>query len=208
MSVRITKQQGGMLTLELTLELNGSMLEMENHIQDELNKAGCLATAEAVKQFDADGSPIVISQTKLTARKQKASQHYECPYGSFSVDRFLYQSSEGGYTYCPLEDGARGSSLAATRNKNFPHCDAALCTNDLRSLCERRRRRHVSHLARDLASFYRQEPCAKHCRGRCERCAVERREVGIRHSVAGQSGCKYWHRSGRRVCVVSGRGLA
>jgi len=107
MSVRITKQQGGMLTLELTLDLNGSMLEMENHIQDELNQAGCLATAEALKQFDADGSPIIISQTKLTARKQKASQHYECPYGSFSVERYLYQSNEGGYTYCPLEDVAR-----------------------------------------------------------------------------------------------------
>ena len=49
MPVRITQQQGGMLTLELTLDLNGSMLEMENHIQDELNQAGCLATAEALK---------------------------------------------------------------------------------------------------------------------------------------------------------------
>jgi hypothetical protein len=83
------------------------MLDMENHIQDELNKAGCLATAEALKQFDTDGSPIVVSQTKLTARKRKVSQHYECPHGSFSVERFLYQSNEGGYTYCPLEDGAR-----------------------------------------------------------------------------------------------------
>ena len=107
MPVRITQQQGGTLTLELTLDLNGSMLEMENHIQDELNQAGCLATAESLKQFDTDGSPIIISQTKLTARKQKASQHYECPYGSLAVERFLYQSNEGGYTYCPLEDGAR-----------------------------------------------------------------------------------------------------
>jgi len=80
MSARITKQRGSTLTIELTIDLQGSMLDRENHIQDELNKAGCLATAEALKQFDTDGSPIVISQTKLTARKQKASQHYESPY--------------------------------------------------------------------------------------------------------------------------------
>ena len=83
------------------------MLEMENCIQDELNQAGCLATAEALKRFDTDGSPILVVKTKLTARKRKASQHYECPYGSFAVERFLYQSNEGGYTYCPLEDNAR-----------------------------------------------------------------------------------------------------
>ena len=100
MSVRIKEQCGGMLTLEVSFDLNGSMLDLENHIQDELNKAGCVATCEALKQFDTDGSSIVLSQTKLTARKQKASQHYECPYGSFSLERFLYQSNEGGYTYC------------------------------------------------------------------------------------------------------------
>jgi hypothetical protein len=83
------------------------MLDMENHIQDDLNQAGRLATAEALKNFDTDGSPIIISKTKLTARKEKASQHYESPYGTVQIDRYLYQSNEGGYTYCPLEDGAR-----------------------------------------------------------------------------------------------------
>ena len=107
MPARITTRHASLLTLELTIELNGSMLDMENNIQDELNKAGCLATAEALKQFDADGQPIILSQTKLTARKEKASQHYESPYGTVSIERYLYQSNEGGYTYCPLEDGAR-----------------------------------------------------------------------------------------------------
>jgi hypothetical protein len=83
------------------------MLDMENEIQDRLNEAGRIATAEALKQFDTDGSPISLSGKKLTARKQKVSQSYECPYGTVPVDRYLYQSNEGGYTYCPLEDGAR-----------------------------------------------------------------------------------------------------
>jgi len=107
MTATVTKRNGNLLTIELTIELGGSMLDMENQIQDDLNQAGRLATAEALKDFDTDGSPIIISQTKLTARKEKASQHYESPYGTVQVDRYLYQSNEGGYTYCPLEDGAR-----------------------------------------------------------------------------------------------------
>jgi hypothetical protein len=107
MSSTVKSHKGNLLTIEMTIELGGSMLDMENHIQDELNLAGQLATIAALKTFDTDGSPIIVSKTKLTARKEKASQHYESPYGSVHVDRYLYQSNEGGYTYCPLEDGAR-----------------------------------------------------------------------------------------------------
>ena len=97
MTATVTKRNGNVLTIELTIELGGSMLDMENQIQDDLNQAGRLATAEALKEFDTDGSPIIISKTKLTARKEKASQHYESPYGTVRVDRYLYQSNEGGY---------------------------------------------------------------------------------------------------------------
>lgn len=107
MAASLTKKRGNILTIELSIELDGDMLEMENRIQDELNHAGRIATAEALRKFDADGKPIIVSKTKLTARKQKASQHYETLYGIVSVERYLYQSNQGGYTYCPLEDGAR-----------------------------------------------------------------------------------------------------
>jgi len=107
MTATIKNRIGSLLTIEVTIELTGSMLEMENNIQDEVNRVGQLATAEALKTFDTDGSPIIISKTKLTARKEPASQHYETPYGRVQIDRYLYQSNEGGYTYCPLEDGAR-----------------------------------------------------------------------------------------------------
>lgn len=107
MAATVTHRRKSMLTIEVSFELNGSMLDMENHIQEELNKAGCLATIEALTQFDTDGSPIVLSKTSLSARKKKATQYYECPYGTVHVERYLYQSSEGGYTYCPMEDGAR-----------------------------------------------------------------------------------------------------
>ena len=107
MTATITKRSGSLLTIEVNIDLKGTMLDMEYNIQDEVNRVGQLATTEALKSFDTDGSPIIISKTKLTARKEPASQHYETPYGTVQLDRYLYQSNEGGYTYCPLEDGAR-----------------------------------------------------------------------------------------------------
>lgn len=107
MSAKIVGREGSMLKIEIAISLTGTMMEMEDKIQNGLNDAGSLATGEALKSFDTDGSPIQISGTKLTARKQKASQHDETPYGRISLERYLYQSNEGGYTYCPLEDGAR-----------------------------------------------------------------------------------------------------
>lgn len=115
MSAKIVSQSGTMLTLELSIELTGSMLDMENTVQDNLNEAGRLATAAALKQFDTDGQPIVVSQTKLTARTEQATQYYECPYGTIHVARYLYQSNEGGYTYCPMEDGARVFTTSTPR---------------------------------------------------------------------------------------------
>ena len=87
MPATVTKRHGNLLTIELDIELGGSMLDMENQIQDDLNHAGRLATAEALKQFDTDGSPIIVAKTKLTARKEKSSQHYESPHGTVQVDR-------------------------------------------------------------------------------------------------------------------------
>jgi hypothetical protein len=115
MTAQICKIEEGILTLELRIPLKGTMLDMENGIQDSLNEAGRLATIEALKTFDTDGRPITVSQTKLTARKQKATQYYECPYGSIHVERHLYQSNQGGRTYCPMEDGARIFSTATPR---------------------------------------------------------------------------------------------
>jgi hypothetical protein len=136
MSATLTKRHGSLLTIELTIELGGSMLDMENTIQDELNKAGCLATSEALKEFDTDGSPITVAHTKLTARKEKASQHYESPHGVVSVERYLYQSNQGGYTYCPLEDGARIILTSTPRyaqiiSDKYSHMHASEVQHDL-----------------------------------------------------------------------------
>ena len=39
--------------------------------------------------------------------KGQFTQDYETPYGIVSVPRHVYQTSEGGKTFCPLEENAR-----------------------------------------------------------------------------------------------------
>lgn len=161
MAAKITKRRGSMLTIELSLDLNGSMLDMENHIQEELNKAGCLATVEALKKFDTDGSAILIAKTKLTARKQPASQSYECPYGTVKAERYLYQSNEGGYTYCPLEDGARIVQTATPRyaqiiSDKYSRMRAGEVREDLFSTLRRScSRNNIQNVAQSVASIAR-----------------------------------------------------
>ena len=87
------------------------MLESEETIQEHLNRAGVLATREALQRFDTDGTPLVVADTKLTSMG-RVLKEYQTPYGVAPVERHLYQSSRGGKTYCPLDRNARiiGSS--------------------------------------------------------------------------------------------------
>ena len=98
-------------TVQIEIPYGSSMLDAEEALQQRLNEAGTLATAEILQQFDADGSPIQVGDTKLTS-KGKLLKEYQTPYGVAPVERHVYQSSRGGRTYCPLDREARivGSS--------------------------------------------------------------------------------------------------
>ena len=50
--------------------------------------------------------PIRLGTTKLTSMG-KVRKDYQTPYGVASVERHVYQSSQGGKTYCPLDQDAR-----------------------------------------------------------------------------------------------------
>ena len=102
----IIARNGNEITLQVTLKLSGSLLEMENIILDGCNELGCAATVEALKKFDTDGSAIKVGETKLTVRS-KDNQTYQSPYGSVKLERYVYQSSKGGRIFCPLEQNAR-----------------------------------------------------------------------------------------------------
>jgi hypothetical protein len=103
---KIITRNGNELTIQVTIKLIGSLLEMENTILDSCNEIGCLATTEALQKFDTDGSPIKLGETKMTARG-KDNKTYQTPYGSVQLERYVYQTSKGGRIYCPLEYNAR-----------------------------------------------------------------------------------------------------
>jgi len=102
----IVARSGKEITLQVTIKLTGSLMEMENNILDGSNEMGCLATAEALQQFDTDGSPIKLGEVKMTVR-DKDNKTYQTPYGSVTIQRYVYQSSKGGRIHCPLENHAQ-----------------------------------------------------------------------------------------------------
>jgi hypothetical protein len=106
MSATIIERQENAVTIQITVPLTRSMLDTEEAIQRALNQAGILATAEALKQFDTDGSPLVLGSTRWTSKGQEPKT-YQTPYGEALVERHVYQTGEGGVTFCPLERDAR-----------------------------------------------------------------------------------------------------
>jgi hypothetical protein len=93
-------------TLQVEVPYNGSMLDFEETLQQRLNEAGVVATAEGLGQFDSDGSPITVGPVKLTTKGQ-VEKDYQTPYGVATVSRHVYQSPQGGPTSCPLDRDAR-----------------------------------------------------------------------------------------------------
>jgi hypothetical protein len=94
------------LHIKLTLVPGTPMLECEEEILRALDEAGRLATQETLSDFDTDGAPIEIGGLKLTS-KGPVDKDYQSPFGAVRVARHVYQSSDGGQTFCPLDQQAR-----------------------------------------------------------------------------------------------------
>ena len=61
MDAKITKRTDTSFTIEIDIPYEkASLLEAEELIQQQINKAGTLATGEALTQFDADGRPLWV----------------------------------------------------------------------------------------------------------------------------------------------------
>jgi hypothetical protein len=106
MSATLIERQDHSVTVQIRIPLTRSLLDTEQAIQQALNQAGLLATAEALRQFDTDGAPIQIGPTRYTSKGQEPKT-YQTPYGEAVVERHVYQTSQGGPTFCPLERDAR-----------------------------------------------------------------------------------------------------
>jgi hypothetical protein len=94
------------LWVKMFIPMSKDMLTTEESIQEALNQTGIIATEQALSRFDTDGTPIMVSQKKYTSKGQ-ISKTYQSPFGEFELNRHVYQSTEGGKTYCPLDNDAR-----------------------------------------------------------------------------------------------------
>ncbi len=106
MSVTIVESNAQFVTLQLVLPLQKTFLETEETLQSVLNEAGTLASGEALKQLDTDGSLIESGGERWTSKGQ-LPKTYQTPYGMVEIQRHVYQTSDGGKTLCPLELDAR-----------------------------------------------------------------------------------------------------
>jgi hypothetical protein len=79
MPAAIVARSAAAFTVQIEVSYGSSMLEAEEALQQQLNEAGTLATAEVLGRFDADGSPIQVGDTKLTS-KGKLVKEYQTPY--------------------------------------------------------------------------------------------------------------------------------
>ena len=113
----IVARNGNDLTIQVTIKLTGSLMEMENTILDSFNEMGCLATTEALKIFDTDGSPIKLGDTKMTVR-DKDNKTYQTPYGSVQLERYVYQTSKGA-EFIALWNTMR--ELSGVQRQNLPN---------------------------------------------------------------------------------------
>ena len=106
MPAKLISVEGRSVKIELTIELSESMLDSEGQIQVEINEAGRIATKEALKQMDTDGSRIEMGGKNWSTKGQQ-EKAYQSAYGEVVIARHVYQSAGGGKTYCPMERNAR-----------------------------------------------------------------------------------------------------
>ena len=98
MNATIIARTPSSFTLQVEVPYIDSMLDFEEGLQRRLNDAGVVATAEGLKQFDTDGSPITVGPIKFTSKGQ-VEKDDQTPYGVATVARHVYQSPQGGPTY-------------------------------------------------------------------------------------------------------------
>jgi len=106
MGAKIVGRTESSVKIEVEIDLGRSMLKTEEKVLEGVNEVGRLATGEALKRFDTDGSPIEVCGERLTS-KGSQNQSYQTPFGEVDVERHVYQTSRGGTTYCPMERDAR-----------------------------------------------------------------------------------------------------
>src|SRR3954454_12173912 len=152
MPATIVSRTATSFTVQFEVPYADSMLGFEETLQGRLNEAGVEATAEGLRQFDTDGSPITLGTARLTTKGQ-VEKDYQTPYGVATVARHVYQGTHGGPTYCPLDRDARIVVSSTPRfAKMVSHKYAESSSSRVREDLEQNHGRSISRgLARDIA---------------------------------------------------------
>ena len=120
------------VTFDIPVRENaGGALDLERGLQRALNGVGQIVMAEALGRFDTEGEPILLGSVFLTS-KGRAPERYRTLFGPVDVARHVYQTNDGGRTFCPLEQSAR------------------ICENATIGLCQMLAAKHVSLSGRGL----------------------------------------------------------
>src|SRR5947208_5454082 len=99
MPATIVSRSATSFTVQIEVPYADSMLGFEEVLQGRLNEAGVEATAEGLRQFDTDGSPITLGTARFTTKGQ-VEKDYQTPYGVATVARHVYQGNHGGPNSC------------------------------------------------------------------------------------------------------------
>ncbi len=105
-SLRMVSCKDGKMTFEIDIAEAETFLECEEKIMESVNAVGRELTTQSLKSFDVGGERIVIGE--VTAYSKGVSKEaYQSPYGPVEIPRHVYQTSEGGNVYVPLEIAAK-----------------------------------------------------------------------------------------------------
>jgi hypothetical protein len=159
MAAKIKRNADHSITVSVTFSPGRSMLESEEALQKALNEAGAAASGECLKNFDSDGSPLVLGGKKFTVKGgRKMPKIYQSPYGEVLAERYIYQSSAGGALYCPMELNARivrtaTPMFAKQVSFKYGHNNASEVVQDFAQHGRTIDRSFVREVAADVASI-------------------------------------------------------
>jgi hypothetical protein len=131
-----TQTAEGKTRITVTIEVParehiGAPLDLERGLQRALNGIGQAVMTEALGRYDTEGEPIRFGPFAMSS-KGRSRESYKTLFGPVEIERHTYQTSDGGRTFCPLEQSAR------------------ICENATIGLCAMLAAKHVSLSGRGL----------------------------------------------------------
>lgn len=145
--VRLCSVEKNVVTVEVKVDISGSMLDAQEKIQAAVNEVGTVITEEALKRFDTDGSPIMTGAIKWTS-KGAVEKVYQTPYGQARVARHVYQTPSGGTTFCPLDQAAR---IVVSSTPRFARMVSHKVANNATTVVQRDlEENHGRHVSREF----------------------------------------------------------